>query len=88
MTLRKISKKHSIELSDYQELHKKWFEDPLNQCCNLRVANCTFNKQLTVHHIKGRGPYLLDTTTWITLCMNCHRWVHDNHNEAKKLGLL
>ena len=41
-----------------------------------------------VHHAKGRGKYLLDTTTWLATCRDCHNWVHDNPAEAMERGFM
>jgi len=48
---------------------------------------CT-KEATTIHHKKGRGIYLLDKSTWIGLCMGCHRWVTDNPKEALEKGLI
>ena len=42
-----------------------------------------------VHHVRGRvGPLLLDTTYWLAMCAGCHRWVHENINEARERNLI
>jgi hypothetical protein len=60
-----------------------------NDSCQGRLPGCqnTHGEHLTVHHSKGRGRYLLDTTTWIPLCMSCHEFVERNPEEAKTLNL-
>ena len=42
-----------------------------------------------VHHVRGRvGPLLLDTTHWLAMCAGCHRWAHENINEARERNLI
>jgi len=41
-----------------------------------------------IHHRKGRGRYLLDTSTWMTVSRDAHRWIHDNPKEAMGKGYL
>jgi hypothetical protein len=36
--------------------------------------------------MKGRGKYHLDTSTWLSVCRNCHDWIEKNPEEAKELG--
>ena len=31
---------------------------------------------------------LNDEREWASMCFTCHRWVHDNDAEARKLGLI
>jgi hypothetical protein len=42
-----------------------------------------------VHHTRGRaGTLLLDTRYWLAMCPACHRWVHENINEARQRNLI
>ena len=43
-------------------------------------------KATDVHHMKGRGKYHLDTTTWLAVCRNCHMWIEENTVDAIELG--
>jgi hypothetical protein len=49
---------------------------------------CHDGKTTDVHHTKGRGPFLLDQSTWLPVCRPCHIWVHAMPKEARELGLL
>jgi len=41
------------------------------------------------HHIVGRvGERLLDTTEWMAVCSEHHRYIHDNDKECRELGYL
>lgn len=39
-----------------------------------------------IHHKKGRGKYLLDTSTWMALSQEGHRHIHNNPKEAYEKG--
>ncbi len=41
-----------------------------------------------IHHCKGRGQYLLDTSTWLAVSRKNHEWIHNNPTEAEFYGLL
>lgn len=41
------------------------------------------------HHVRGRqGLLLFDVRYWLATCSKAHRWIHDNPEAARKLGLL
>lgn len=39
-----------------------------------------------VHHMKGRGRFLLDESTWLGVCSACHRHIHENVAWAREHG--
>ncbi len=41
-----------------------------------------------VHHKKGRGKYLLDTSTWMAVSADGHRYIHKNVKESYSKGYL
>ncbi len=41
-----------------------------------------------VHHVKGRGKFYLDESTWMAVSRESHRWIHNHPKEARELGLL
>lgn len=54
-----------------------------------RCSKCGRRRRIECHHSRGRaGTLLLDKSFWIPLCVNCHRWVHANPDQARKEGLL
>ena len=54
--------------------------------CQAALPNCT--KQSTdIHHMKGRGKYHNDTTTWLSVCRSCHTWIEEHPIEAIELEL-
>lgn len=42
---------------------------------------------LEVHHKRGRGPYLNDTSTFVGVCSKCHAYIEANPRWAKEVGL-
>lgn len=40
------------------------------------------------HHRRGRGRFLLDTSTWMALSFDMHRWVHNNPAQAYAKGYM
>jgi len=81
--MRKYSKKRSKLNSEYSKLRKQFLEQ--YPVCQAKIFNCTTSSS-DVHHTKGRGKYLNDTSTWLSVCRNCHNWIEENPNEAKQLG--
>lgn len=51
------------------------------------LAQCR-SKATDVHHKRGRGKYYLDDTTWMAICRQHHKWIHDNMKEAEALGYI
>lgn len=41
-----------------------------------------------MHHTKGRGPFLMDETTWLPVCRHCHDYIHNHANWAREKGFL
>lgn len=73
----------------YSKLRKEFLEKIENATCRAKLPGClgSTRQDLTIHHTKGRGKYYLDTTTWIPLCMSCHRWVEEHPADAKEMFL-
>jgi hypothetical protein len=69
--------------SEYSKLRKSHLGSfPM---CQAKIYNCTL-KSTDIHHMKGRGEYHLDTSTWLSLCRNCHEWIERNPENALELG--
>lgn len=41
-----------------------------------------------LHHKAKRGAHYLDESTFMGLCRVHHRFVHDNENQARAMGIL
>lgn len=86
--LKQVSDKQSKLNTLYSIARKEFLSRPGNLCCRAKlVAECTgCSQELTIHHSKGRNKFLLDTTTWVPLCILCHMYVETHPAEAKALG--
>ena len=73
----------------YSKLRAEFLNKPENAFCHAKLPGClrSTGQDLTIHHKKGRGKFYLDMTTWISLCINCHRWVEEHPAEAKEMLL-
>jgi hypothetical protein len=73
----------------YSKLRKEFLDLPHNSTCRAKLPGClnVTGQNLTVHHTKGRGKYYLDSSTWIPLCLTCHKWVEEHPAQAKELNL-
>lgn len=92
--LRCVSKKQSEKLKIYYGLREDYLRKhprcevsfpldfPLHE-----MPNCQ-NKPDQIHHTRGRGKFLNETITWMAICRNCHRWLHDNPSLARELGFI
>ncbi len=68
---------------EYSKLRKQFLSE--RSVCRAKIHNCSI-QATDVHHMKGRGKYHLDTTTWLSVCRNCHTWIELNPEDAKDLG--
>ena len=78
-------------MKEYRKLRLKYLSKPSNKYCKAKIPGVCMGRQvqgieLTIHHKKGRGRYLLDTNTWLPCCMMCHRYIEENPDFAKELG--
>ena len=54
---------------------------------NPRCAVFPKKRSAEVHHRKGRsGSLYLDSSHWLAVSRDGHRWIHDNIAEARKRG--
>lgn len=81
--INKKSKKMQATDAAYTILRKKFMEEyPM---CQAALPGC--NKSSTdVHHMKGRGIYHLEVSTWLSVCRQCHTYIEEHPKEAKELG--
>lgn len=79
-----VSDKRKELNKEYFKLVEQFKKD--NPECKAKVnGNCT---KITddPHHRKGRGEYLLDVSTWLPVCRNCHIYIENHPKEAKAKG--
>lgn len=78
-----VSGKKLIELKEYRVVRDGYLS--ANKICEHPECK---NLSEDLHHAKGRvGSLLIDVRYFKALCRRCHRWVEDNPEEAKALGL-
>lgn len=87
--IKSVSSKKKKLNKMYSIARKEFLKEPKNFYCKAALPGCTGKDKstLTIHHMKGRGKYMLDKNTWVTLCFNCHRWVEEHPEKAKIMGL-
>ncbi len=76
------SKMRKTEMA-YRTLRKAFLDH--NPVCKASLVKCTVNAT-DVHHMKGRGKYHLDTTTWLPVCRSCHMFIEENPDVAYEFG--
>lgn len=83
--MNQVSERSKGRVSEYNAKSRRFKKE--NPVCQARLQGCT-QTTVDVHHMKGRGKYLLDETTWLPVCRNCHDTIHQYPKESKELGLL
>ena len=81
--MKKVSDKQARLNAEYSKIRRDFLTD--KEICHAKLHCCTL-KTTDVHHMKGRGKYLLDTSTWLPVCRNCHMWIEEHPIDAKELG--
>lgn len=81
--IRKVSIKLSKEQAVYRGKRIIFLAENTN--CFAKFNGC-FGEATDVHHSRGRGRYLNDTTTWLPLCRSCHNYIETHPKEAKQKG--
>lgn len=87
--INKVSTKKRTELNIYTQKRAEFLK--LHPVCagNGIIPGCNYDKLLTIHHLCGReGNNMLDEDNWMTLCMHCHMFVHDNDSWSRENGFL
>lgn len=82
--IKQISAKMAAELRKYHKLRNQHIRQ--HPICQAK-KECQGNLSIEIHHKRGRGIYLCDTTTFLAVCRNCHDWCEAFPVEAKILGL-
>jgi len=81
--IKSVSDKKLVELRDYRKIRDEYLAD--HKVC--QHPDCK-NLSEDLHHAKGRvGSLLTDVRFFKALCRSCHRWVEENPEGAKALGL-
>lgn len=81
--IKPVSAKKAVLDGFYSKLRKEYLS--LYPYCQAKLDGCTIHST-DIHHIKGRGVFYLDKTTWLSVCRICHNWIEKNPLKAKDLG--
>lgn len=84
--INKNSEKRKQENKEYSNERVKWLAE--NPYCELKVPGVCKVYATEAHHPAGRVGHLRDWKIMKRACFKCHRWVHDNHEEALEMGLI
>lgn len=82
--IRPMSKKLSKERKTYREMREEFLSKIDNRFCAVYPSLPSEE----IHHMRGRGKYLNDTTTWLAVSRLGHVWLHENVSEAIKRGFI
>lgn len=78
--IKPVSDKQKERLETYFRMRDEYMEN------HIFCERCGSPNNLTLHHLRGRGKYLLEY--FCCLCFDCHRWVHDFPLQAELEGFL
>ena len=67
--IKKVSAKMSAQLTVFTQVRRVFMEK--HSMFEARLPGCNIHST-DVHHKKGRGKHLLDTTPWLSVCRSCH----------------
>jgi len=80
--INKKSDKRKLQESIYKKIRVDFLKE------NSKCEACG-KKATEVHHKNKRNNERLnDVNFFMAICSNCHRWIHDNSNEARIKGWL
>lgn len=81
--MKRFSAKRAGENRKYSKLAAAFKED---KYCEAGLPGCTVIVT-DIHHQKGRiGKNLLDQSTWLPVCRNCHDRIENEPEMAKEKG--
>ncbi len=83
-----VSSKRKKKDQEYSKLRQRYLTE--NPLCMIKVKGCT-HFATDVHHTfngANRDAFYLVQSTWMSLCRNCHDWVHNSPKEAREMGWL
>ena len=81
--IKSVSDKKLTELKEYRVVRDRYLAE--HKVCEH--PDCK-NPSEDLHHAKGRvGSLLTDVRYFKALCRRCHRWVEENPEQSKEIGL-
>lgn len=82
-----MSLKKKLDVQTYTSARILFLSKVENKKCAAKVVSNCRGVASEVHHKKGRiGKNFLDTKTWLAVCRNCHQWIEEHPEDAKKRG--
>lgn len=82
--IRPVSERRKEALKKYRRARDKYFEE--NPVCEF--PGCS-SRKIDLHHKRGReGAFLTDKRYFSSLCRKHHDYIHNNPEEARKLGFI
>ena len=84
----RVSAKRAKKDAEYSKLRQRYLTE--NPLCMIKVKGCT-HFSTDVHHTfngANRDAFYLVQSTWMSVCRNCHQYVHLNSKEAREMGWL
>ncbi len=89
----KVSKKRERENREYSRRRKAYLLAHPN--CEAWPVVMQFMplwvrwpRSVEIHHVFGRGKFLLVEETWLAVSREAHDWIHSHPSQARALGLL
>lgn len=81
--IRRVSVKKAADLKEYYAMRARFLANV--DLCEV----CNTERPVEIHHRRGRvGPLLTDLRHLLATCHRCHRWLHENIEEARTLGYI
>ena len=68
---------------EYSKLRREFLLD--KSVCRANIYRCSV-QATDIHHMKGRGKYHLDISTWLPVRRSCHTYIEEHPEEAIELG--
>lgn len=93
----KLNKEYSKLRKEFLEAHPycQWWlaEKGFSEHEAVLISHGPFKEKLPpasedIHHVKGRGRYLLDTSTWMAVSRMAHITIHLHPKQSREKGYL
>jgi len=81
--IKAVSGKREVINQHYRRLRIPFLKE--RRVCEIKSPEC-MGAATEVHHIKGRGKYLLEVSTWKASCRACNGYVEKHDKWARENG--
>lgn len=84
--MKKKSSKRSKLDNQYLKQRKDYFLKPGNSICKARLPGCSLRATDIHHRNNGTDKIvdLLNESTWVSVCRNCHGYIHDKLSSEQR----